>query len=54
MSIFHLAEEKGVAGDGFAGGGAGAALGEGGDPGLVAPASAYLKKGTDDSTDHIP
>ena len=53
-SIFHLGEEEGVAGDGLAGGGAGAALGEGGDPGLVALAAAYLKEGADDGADHIP
>lgn len=53
-SILHLGEEEGVAGDGFAGGGAGSALGEGGDPGLVALAAAYLKEGTDHGADHIP
>lgn len=53
-SIFHLGEEEGVAGDGFTGTGAGAALGEGGEPGFVALAAAYLKEGTYDGTDHIP
>lgn len=54
LSIFHLGEEEGVAGDGLAGGGTGSALGEGGDPGLFALAAAYLKEGTDHGTDHIP
>ena len=53
-SIFHLGEEEGVAGDGFPGGGTGAALGEGGEPGLVALAAAHLKEGTYHGTDHIP
>lgn len=54
LLILHPCEEEGMAGDGFSGTGTGTALGQGGYPGLVALAAAYLKEGTDYGTDHIP
>ena len=54
LLILHLCEEEGMAGDGFSGTRTGTALGQGGDPGLVALAAAYLKEGADYGTDHIP